>query len=205
MQVGFGGRSCAAKDALEWGAPCCLAWSCQPPAACVRSKQGVATHLRASQSPAPIRLPARCPSRLQHLHSGIRWARLAEPASFCLPYHLGKLSAVVTLELVLNPAMEEVVFHSAAFQQLHSLRRLTLQGRLPLGRRRGHRRALPHLAPSVTHLAAHGLNLGATEWVHFGHLRALDLSDSGGWPRAAAARGLPAGPGATPARRRRPS
>ncbi|KAL4444984.1 hypothetical protein ABPG77_004034 [Micractinium sp. CCAP 211/92] len=115
---------------------------------------------------------------MKHLHAGIRWARLSEPASFSLPYHLAKLSHVVTLELVLNPAMEEVVFHSAAFQQLHSLRRLTLQGRLPPGRRRGHRRALPHLAPSVTHLAAHGLNLGATEWAHFGHLRSLDLSES---------------------------
>ena len=87
---------------------------------------------------------------------------------------------MVSLELVVNPAMEEVVFASAAFQNLHSLRRLALRGRLPQHRRRMHRRTLPHLSPSVTHLAAHGLNLTATEWCNFRHLRALDLSQSGG-------------------------
>lgn len=120
----------------------------------------------------------------QHLHAGIRWARLAEPASFCLPYHLRQLSSVVTLELVLNPAVEEVVFASAAFQHLHCLRRLTLRGRLPQARRRMQRRALPHVGPSVAHLAAHGLNLTATDWAHFRHVRSLDLSHSGeGLPR----------------------
>lgn len=116
---------------------------------------------------------------MQHLHGGIRWARLAEPGSFCLPYHLHKLSAVVSLELVLNPAMEDLVLHSAALQRLACLRQLTLQGRLPAHRRRMHRRALPHLSPSVTHLAAHGLNLADTDWSHFRQLRCLDLSRSG--------------------------
>ncbi|EFN57614.1 hypothetical protein CHLNCDRAFT_57172 [Chlorella variabilis] len=114
----------------------------------------------------------------QHLHAGVRWARLAEPASFCLPYHLHKLAAVVTLELVLNPAVEEVVFASAAFLQLHSLRRLTFQGRLPQHRRRVNRRALPHLSRSVMHLAAHGLNITATDWCHFRHIQTMDLSHS---------------------------
>ena len=66
---------------------------------------------RASCPAPPSCLPtlARLHSTLlQHLHGGIRWARLAEPASFSLPYHLAKLQHVVTLELVLNPAMEEV-------------------------------------------------------------------------------------------------
>ena len=135
------------------------------------------------------------PLELQHLHSGVRWARLAEPASFCLPYHLHKLCAVVSLELVVNPAMEEVVFASAAFQNLHNLRRLALQGRQPQHRRRMHRRALPHLSPSVTHLAAHGLNLTATEWCNFRHLRALDLSQSGGRALARLAFFLQAGAG----------
>lgn len=88
---------------------------------------------------------------------------------------------MVSLELVLNPAMEEVVTHSSALAGLSSLRRLTLQGRLPPQRRRTLRRALPHLSPSVTHLAAHGLNLTTTEWAHFRHLESLDLSHSGGW------------------------
>ncbi len=41
------------------------------------------------------------------------------------------------------------------------------------------RRALPHLGPSVAYLAAHGLNLGGTDWSLFRHLRSLDLSQSG--------------------------
>lgn len=170
--------------------------------------------------------PAHAPPRaaavarpLQHLHAGIRWARLAEPASFCLPYHLHKLSAVVSLELVLNPAMEEVVSHSAALAGLASLRRLTLRGRLPPARRRTLRRALPHLGPGVTHLAAHDLNVAGTDWSQFRQLESLDLSRSGGcrgvgrcvwagwlrvgrvWMRASAGRGrrrplplLPSGP-----------
>lgn len=119
--------------------------------------------------------------RPQHLHKGIRWARLAEPASFSLPYHLHKLSRCVSLELVLNPAMEEVVFHSAALAGLQHLRRLTLQGRLPAHRRRMQRRALPRLSPSVTHLTAHGLNLADTDWSHARRLHSLDLSHCGGW------------------------
>lgn len=115
-------------------------------------------------------------SVMQHLHKGIRWARLAEPASFSLPYHLHKLSRCVSLELVLNPAMEEVVFHSAALAGLQHLRRLTLQGRLPAHRRRMQRRALPRLSPSVTHLTAHGLNLADTDWSHARRLHSLDLS-----------------------------
>jgi hypothetical protein len=122
---------------------------------------------------------------VQHLHGGIRWARLAEPASFCLPYHLHRLQAVVTLELVLNPAMEELVLASSAFQNLPSLKRLTLQGRLPSQRRRVQRRALPQVGPGVAHLAAHGLNLTATDWCHFRSLRTLDLSHSGAHARLA--------------------
>ena len=146
---------------------------------------------RAEKPSHPLHRPLA--PRPQHLHSGIRWARLAEPASFCLPYHLHKLCAVVSLELVVNPAMEEVVFASAAFQNLHTLRRLALQGRLPQHRRRMHRRALPHLSPSVTHLAAHGLNLTSTEWCNFRHLRALDLSQTGGCAPACLSSCLAAG------------
>lgn len=126
-------------------------------------------------------LPCRPPLLPQHLHAGIRWARLAEPASFSLPYHLHKLSAVVSLELVLNPAMEEVVCHSSALAGLASLRRLTLRGRLPPARRRSQRRALPHLSAGVTHLAAHDLNVSGTDWAQFRQLQSLDLSRSGGW------------------------
>lgn len=118
-------------------------------------------------------------SVMQHLHKGIRWARLAEPASFSLPYHLHKLSRCVSLELVLNPAVEDVVFHSAALAGLQHLRRLTLQGRLPAHRRRMQRRSLPRLSPSVTHLAAHGLNLADTDWSHARRLHSLDLSHCG--------------------------
>ena len=80
---------------------------------------------------------------------------------------------------MLNPAVEDVVFHSAALAGLAHLRRLTLQGRLPAHRRRMHRRALPHLGPSLTHLAAHGLNLGDTDWSAARRLHTLDLSHSG--------------------------
>lgn len=86
---------------------------------------------------------------------------------------------MVTLELVLSPAVEEVVFASAAFQKLRSLRSLTLQGRLPQHRRRMHRRALPHVSPSVTRLTAHSLNLTDTDWSHYRHVQSLDLSHSG--------------------------
>ena len=117
---------------------------------------------------------------------GRRWKRVSRCLVACCSCCLhARLPLLVSTPLQpspppVSPPSPQVVFHSAAFQQLHSLRRLMLTGRVPPGRRRMHRRALPHVGPSVTHLAAHGLNLTDTDWSHFKQLQALDLSDSGG-------------------------